>query len=89
VAKLQPAQVKLMTELWAANIAGYRKNAAASQAGARGVLEKNGVKFHDPSAEESAAIRKAMMTDLPALIKDAKLSPEIVSLVKDSVGSSA
>jgi TRAP-type C4-dicarboxylate transport system substrate-binding protein len=88
-AKLAPAQIKLMTDLWAANIAGYRKGAAESQAGARGILEKNGVKFHDPSADESGAIRKAMMADLDTLIKDAKLSPEIVSLVKDSVGSSA
>ncbi len=89
MAKLQPAQVKLMTDLWASNIGDYRKNAAASQAGARGILEKNGIKFHDPSPAESAAIRKGMMADLPTLIKDAKLSPEIVSLVKDSVGSSA
>jgi TRAP-type C4-dicarboxylate transport system substrate-binding protein len=34
-AKLQPAQQKLMTDLWAANIADYRKGAAASQANAR------------------------------------------------------
>jgi len=88
-AKLAPAQLKMMTDLWAANIADYRKNAAASQANARGVLEKNGIKFHDPSADESAAVRKGMMADLATLIKDAKLSSEIVSLVKDSVGSSA
>ncbi len=88
-AKLQPAQLKMMTDIWAANIADYRKNAATSQANARGILEKNGVKFHDPSADESAAIRKGMMGDIDALIKDAKLSPEIVGLVKDSVGSHA
>jgi TRAP-type transport system periplasmic protein len=89
LAKLKPAQLKLMVDLWAANIADYRKGAAASQAGARGILEKNGIKFHDPSAEESGAIRKAMMGDIDSLIKDAKLSPEIVGLVKDSVGSHA
>jgi TRAP-type C4-dicarboxylate transport system substrate-binding protein len=88
-AKLQPAQLKLMSDLWAANIADYRKGAAASQANARGVLEKNGVKFHDPSADEAAAIRKGMMGDIDTLIKDAKLSPEIVGLVKDSVGGHA
>ena len=88
-AKLQPAQLKMMTDIWAANIADYRKGAAASQANARGILEKNGVKFHDPGAEEVAAARKGMIGDIDALIKDAKLSPEIVSLVKDAVGSSA
>ena len=88
-AKLQPAQVKMMTDIWAANIGDYRKGAATSQANARGILEKNGVKFHDPSAQDTAAIRKRMMGDIDALVKDAKLSPEIVSLVKDSIGSSA
>jgi TRAP-type transport system periplasmic protein len=88
-AKLTPAQLKLMVDIWAANIAGYRKGAATSQANARGVLEKNGVKFFDPTADESAAVRKAMMGDIDTLIKDAKLSPEIVSLCKDVAGSSA
>jgi TRAP-type C4-dicarboxylate transport system substrate-binding protein len=88
-AKLAPAQLKLMTDLWAANIADYRTGAATSQANARGILEKNGVKFHDPSADESGAVRTAMLGDIDSLIKDAKLSPEIVGLVKDSVGSHA
>src|SRR5476651_101722 len=63
-AKLAPAQLKMMTDLWAANIADYRRGAAVSQANARGILEKNGIKFHDPGAEELAAIRKAMMSDI-------------------------
>jgi TRAP-type transport system periplasmic protein len=88
-AKLAPAQLKMMIDLWAANIADYRKGAAASQANARKVLETNGVKFHDPSAEEAAAIRKAMMGDIDSLIKDSKLSADIVKLVKDSVGAAA
>jgi C4-dicarboxylate-binding protein DctP len=87
--KLSAAQQKIMTDLWASNIAGYRKGAADSQANARKVLESNGVKFHDPGADELNATRKAMMTDIGSLIKDAKLSPEIVNLVKDAVGSSA
>jgi TRAP-type C4-dicarboxylate transport system substrate-binding protein len=88
-AKLSPAQNKMMLDLWAANIADYRKGAATSQANARKVLETNGVKFHDPSADEAAAIRKSMLGDIDALIKDAKLSPEIVKLVKEAVGSAA
>jgi TRAP-type transport system periplasmic protein len=88
-AKLSADQMKLMTDLWVANIADYRKGAATSQANARKVLEGNGVKFHDPSADELGATRKAMMGDIGSLIKDAKLSPEIVDLVKQAVGSSA
>jgi TRAP-type transport system periplasmic protein len=86
--KLSPAQSKMMTDIWAANIADYRKGAAVSQANARKVMESNGVKFFDPSPEDAAALRKSMMGDIDSLIKDSKLSPEIVSLVKDSVGSS-
>ncbi|HUA50811.1 MAG TPA: TRAP transporter substrate-binding protein DctP [Candidatus Sulfotelmatobacter sp.] len=88
-AKLSKEQVKMMMDLWAENIAGYRKGAADSQANARKVLEQNGVKFHDPSADDLAATRKGMMGDIAALEKDAKLSTEIVGLVKDAVGSSA
>lgn len=88
-AKLTPAQVKLLVDIWAANIDGYRKGSATSQANARGILEKNGVKFFDPTPDESAAVRKAMMGDIDTLIKDAKLSPEIVKLVKATVGSAA
>jgi len=87
--KLSAAQQKMMTDLWAANIGRYRQGAADSQANARKVLESNGVKIHDPSAEDLAATRKAMMGDIGSLIKDAKLSNEIVTLVKEAVGSSA
>ncbi len=84
--KLGPANQKLMTDLWAEHIDGYRKNAAASQLNARKTMESNNVKFTDPAADELAATRKAMMSDVDALIKDAKLSPEIVKLVKEAIG---
>jgi C4-dicarboxylate-binding protein DctP len=85
--KLSADQQKMMIDLWAQNIGDYRKNAAASQDNARKVMEANNVKFHDPSPEEAGATRKAMMADINSLIKDAKLSPEVVDLVKASVGS--
>jgi len=85
--KLSADQQKMMKDLWAQNIGDYRKNAAASQANARKVLETNNIKIHDPSADEMAATRKAMLGDINSLIKDAKLSPEVVKLVKESVGS--
>jgi len=84
--KLAPNQQKLMTDLWAEHIGGYRKNAAASQLNGRKVMEQNGVKFTDPAADELATTRKAMLADVDALIKDAKLSPEIVKLVKEALG---
>jgi C4-dicarboxylate-binding protein DctP len=84
-ARLTPAQQKLMSGLWVENVEAYNKGSAASQANARSILEKNGVKFYDPPANELATTRTAMIGDVATLVKDAKLSPEIVKLVKDSV----
>ena len=85
--KLSADQQKMMVDLWAQNIDDYRKNAAASQANARKILETNNVKFHDPSEAEASATRNAQLADINSVIKDAKLSPEVVKLVKESVGS--
>jgi C4-dicarboxylate-binding protein DctP len=85
--KLSPKLRALMVELWAENIAAYNKGSAASQARARGVLEKSGVTFHDASARELATTRTAMIDAVEPLIKEAKLSPDIVRLVKETVGS--
>ena len=84
--KLSPRLQKLMTDLWAENIAAYDKGSLDSQAKARGVLEQNGVKFTDPGAQALAATRTAMIDAVAPLIREAKLSPEIVKLVKDSIG---
>jgi len=88
-AKLSPAQQKTMTDLWAENIDGYDKASAASQAKARQTMQQNGVTFFDPTADELAATRKAMIADIEPLIKDAKLSAEVVKLVKEAVGNAA
>jgi TRAP-type C4-dicarboxylate transport system substrate-binding protein len=83
--KLPKAHQTLMTDLWASNIAAYDKGSVDSQARARGILEKNGVKFQDASASELSTTRTAMIGSMDQLIKDAKLSPEIVKLVKEAV----
>lgn len=84
--KLSAAQQKMMKDLWAENIVGYRKNSHASQANGRKILEQNGIKFTDPSQDELAATRKAMLGDLASLVKQAKLSDEIVKLVQQAIG---
>jgi TRAP-type C4-dicarboxylate transport system substrate-binding protein len=88
-AKLTADQQKLMVELWAANIAGYRANAAAAQARARTLMEAKGVTFTDPSAEVLATARKAMQADVATLVKASKLSPEVVRLSEESVNGTA
>ncbi|HTR83043.1 MAG TPA: TRAP transporter substrate-binding protein DctP [Reyranella sp.] len=85
--KLAAKHQKLITDLWAENIATYNKNAIASQTRARGILEKNGVKFHDATAREIATTRTAMIDAVDPLIKEAKLSPELVKLVKENIGT--
>jgi C4-dicarboxylate-binding protein DctP len=87
--KLAPDQQKLMLDLWAQNIPTYRANAAAAQTRARKELEGHGVSFTDPSREELAANRKLMQVDVATLIKDAKLSSEVVRLTEEAIGGKA
>ncbi|HQT80113.1 MAG TPA: TRAP transporter substrate-binding protein DctP [Rhodopila sp.] len=85
-----PADIqKQMVDLWAANIGTYRANAYASQEQARKTMADNGVTFVDPSEQVLADTRKAMQGDVATLIKDAKLSPEVVKLSEDSVNGNA
>ena len=87
--KVSPEHQKIMLDLWAKNIAGYRANAALAQSNARKTLEENGVTFADPSKETLSASRKVMRDDIATLIRDAKLSPDIVRLVNEAIGSKA
>ncbi|HYZ32511.1 MAG TPA: TRAP transporter substrate-binding protein DctP [Crenalkalicoccus sp.] len=88
-AKLNDAQRKTMKDFWAANIDAYRAAAMASQQAARGTMESKGVMFVDPSPQQLAADRRGMIAKQDELIRDAKLSPELVRLVTEAVGSAA
>jgi C4-dicarboxylate-binding protein DctP len=85
--KLSEAERKLMREIWAANIERYRAMSAKSQADARAAMQANGVTFTDPPAEQVASDRKRMIAAQADLIRDTKLSADIVKLVGDTVGS--
>lgn len=84
--KLAEPDRKLLRDVWAANIANYRVNSAKSQADSRETMKAHGVTFIDPAPADLAANRKRMIAAQDDLIKDAKLSPEIVKLVGDEVG---
>lgn len=88
-ARLTPDQQKLMLDLWALNIPTYRANAAASQARARKLMEDSGVTFADPPAAELADSRKRLQADVATLIKDAKLSPEVVKAADTAAAGKA
>jgi C4-dicarboxylate-binding protein DctP len=85
--KLAPDQQKLMTELWAQNVPTYRANMATAQAKARATLQEHGIKFSDPTAEQSAAERKKMMAEQDQVAKDIKVSPEMVKLIMAEANS--
>ncbi|HET6184739.1 MAG TPA: TRAP transporter substrate-binding protein DctP [Acetobacteraceae bacterium] len=87
--KLSPDQQKMLTDIWAQNIGGYRAAAFASQANARKALEANNIKVTDPSAAELAESRKKMLAQQDGMIKDTNISPDLVKLVQESIGSSA
>jgi TRAP-type C4-dicarboxylate transport system substrate-binding protein len=86
--KLGEPERKLMRDIWAANIERYRAMSVKSQADARATMQSNGVTFIDPPADQVAADRKRMIEVQADLIRDTKLSADIVKLVSDTVGSS-
>ncbi|MDE2063830.1 MAG: TRAP transporter substrate-binding protein DctP [Bradyrhizobium sp.] len=85
--KLGEPDRKLMRDVWQENIERYRAMSTKSQADARKTMQANGVTFVDPPPEQVAADRKRMIAAQADLIRDTKLSPEIVKLVSDTVGS--
>ena len=60
---------------------------AAAQTKARKTLEEHNIKFSDPTAEQSAAERKQMVTEQDQVAKDIKISPEMVKLIMAEASS--
>lgn len=87
--KLGPDLQKLMTDLWAENIAGYRANMAVSQQRARGILESHGVKFADLTPAQATEIRNRMLKDQDEVAKELRVSPEIVKLMTQDIATAA
>jgi TRAP-type C4-dicarboxylate transport system substrate-binding protein len=85
--KLSPDQQKMMTDVWAQNVPTYRANMAAAQTKARATLEAHGIKFSDPTPEQSAAERKRMVAEQYQMAKEIKVSPEMVKLIMAEASS--
>ena len=85
--KLSPDQQKIMTDLWVQNVPTYRTNMAGAQTKARVTLQEHGIKFADPTPEQSAAERKLMMAEQDQVAKDIKVSPEMVKLIMAEAGN--
>ena len=87
--KLPPDLQKLFTDIWAQNIPAYRAHMAELQNNARQTLEAHGVKFIDPTPEQIAEERQKMMPEQDQVAKESKISPEMVKLVMDEIGSAS
>ena len=85
--KLSSDQQTMMTEVWAQNIPTYRANMAAAQTKARATLEAHGIKFSDPTAEQSAAERKRMVAEQDQMAKEIKVSADMVKLIMAEASS--
>ncbi len=78
---------KMVTDLWAENIAAYRTNMAGAQDRALNTLKEHGMTFVFPEAAEIAEIRKRMLPDQDKLMKDLKMSPDLAQLLSADMGS--
>lgn len=87
--KLTPDLQKLMTDLWAQNIGGYRANMEAGQIEARKVMLEHGVVFVDAKPADTLAFRKRMMAEQDQAAKEIKVSPEMVKAVMHDLGEKA
>jgi TRAP-type C4-dicarboxylate transport system substrate-binding protein len=85
--RLSPGEQRMMTDLWAQNIPAYRANMAAAQTRARAILEEHGIRFSDPTAEQTAAERKRMMAEQDQAAREIKVSPEMVKLIMAEAGT--
>lgn len=85
---LSPAMKTLVTDLWTANIAGYRANLAAAQERAEKELKARGVKLTYVSADDLEAQRKLMMAEQDQVAREMKISPEILARINDAVATS-
>jgi C4-dicarboxylate-binding protein DctP len=87
--RLTEGDRRAFRDLWEQNIATYRANSMRAQTAARGTMESHGVAFVDPSPQQLAADRRRMIEHRDELIRAAKLSPEVVRLCTEAVGTAA
>jgi TRAP-type transport system periplasmic protein len=85
--KLSSDLQQLFSDLWRANIAGYRADMAAAQIRARELAQVHGIRIVTPSAEDLAAKRQAMREHQNQVAQLSRISPEMVSTVAAEVSA--
>ena len=84
--KMGPDLQKIVTDLWAAKIGGWRTAMATSQAEAVGIMRKAGITIVVPEESVLEATRKKLMTTQDAVIKELKLDPALVAKANAALG---
>lgn len=80
-ASLSPSLRTLVTDLWAANIGVWRANLAAAQDKAEATLKAHGVKVVTVPAEDLAEQRRRMLAEQDQVVREMKMSPELVTRI--------
>ncbi len=84
---LTPALKTLITDLWSANIGVYRTQLAAAQERAERELKARGVRIVVVGADELAEQRKLMLADQDKVLREMKISPEILARIDEAVAA--
>jgi TRAP-type C4-dicarboxylate transport system substrate-binding protein len=79
--KLSPDLEQLLTGLWQENVSTYRANMAAAQAHARETIQEHGIAIVVPAPEELDATRQKMIAEQDHIVKQSKISAEMLSAV--------
>jgi TRAP-type C4-dicarboxylate transport system substrate-binding protein len=84
---LRPALKSLVTDLWAANIGIYRANLAAAQDRAERELKARGVKLAYVAAEDLTEQRRLMLAQQESVVRDMKISSEMLGRINEAVAA--
>ncbi|MFV0244363.1 MAG: TRAP transporter substrate-binding protein DctP [Qingshengfaniella sp.] len=83
--QLSAEQQQMFRDTWAEFVPGQRAAAAKQQADARATLEAAGMIFVEQPPEEAAALRARLEPAQDKLIKDLKISPDVLDLARDAL----
>jgi TRAP-type C4-dicarboxylate transport system substrate-binding protein len=79
--KLSPDLQQLLTDLWRENVPTYRANMAAAQARARETIQEHGIAIAVPSPEALDATRQKMMAEQDQVVKQSRISAEMLAAI--------
>ncbi len=83
-AGLSPALKTLITDLWAANIGGWRAQMAAAQEAAEATLKDRNVRLSYVAADALAEQRARMLTEQDKVAREMKIAPDLVARVMEA-----